>query len=109
MNQLENIIGHALSLFIAVPLIAFVITVLLQNKQERAIGVVVRVAKLFYIIAALAILGGWIVNGAQPINYKLATLYQTDGFVFAIQFYYDEITAVFSIVGCLLFLKNLLI
>ena len=31
------------------------------------------------------------------------TLYQTEHFVFAIQFYYDHITAVYSIVGALLF------
>ena len=43
------------------------------------------------------------VNGLKPVSYKLATLYQTEHFVFAIQFYYDEITAVFSIVGALLF------
>ena len=103
MNQLENILSYSMSLFISVPLIAFVITVLLQNKQERLIGNVVRVAKLFYIIAAVSLIFGWILNGAKPISYKLATLYQTDEFVFAIQFYYDEITAVFSIVGCLLF------
>ena len=103
MNQLENILGYSLSLFIAVPLLAFVITVLLQNKQERAIGAVVRVAKLFYIIAVLALIVGWIVNGAKPISHRLVTMYETDGFVFAIQFYYDEITAVFSVVGCLLF------
>ena len=103
MNQLENILGYSLSLFIAVPLLAFVITVLLQNKQERAIGAVVRVAKLFYIIAVLALIVGWIVNGAKPISHRVVTMYETDGFVFAIQFYYDEITAVFSVVGCLLF------
>ena len=39
----------------------------------------------------------------RPVNEKLITLYQTEHFVFAIQFYYDYITAVFSIVGALLF------
>jgi NADH-quinone oxidoreductase subunit L len=103
MNQLENILSHSLSLFIAVPLLAFAITVLLQNKQERSIGVIVRVAKLFYVIAAAALIVGWILNGATPVTYNLATIYQSEDFVFAIQFYYDEITAVFSIVGALLF------
>ena len=40
---------------------------------------------------------------SAPVSYKLATLYQTEHFVFAIQLYYDEITAVFSIVGAFLF------
>ncbi len=39
----------------------------------------------------------------QPVSLHLATLYQTDHFVFAVQLFYDEITAVFSLVGALLF------
>ncbi|HJS54948.1 MAG TPA: proton-conducting transporter membrane subunit [Chitinophagaceae bacterium] len=103
MNQLENILSQSLSLFIIVPLIAFLTTTLLENKRERIIGGTVRVAKVLYIILAVLFAVGWMMNGFTPISYKLATLYQTEHFVFAIQFYYDEVTAVFSIVGSLLF------
>ncbi|HEY5772686.1 MAG TPA: hypothetical protein VIS75_08655, partial [Chitinophagaceae bacterium] len=103
MNQLENILSQSLSLFIVVPLIAFFITILLKNKSEKIIGQIVRAAKIFYIIISVVFFGGWLVNGLTPISYKLATIYQTEHFVFAIQFYYDEVTAVFSIVGSLLF------
>lgn len=103
MNQLENILSQALSLFIIIPLIAFLITTLLKNKSEKAIGSIVRVAKIFYILLSVGFVAGWIVNGLTPISYQLATIYKTDHFVFAIQFYYDEVTAVFSIVGSLLF------
>jgi NADH-quinone oxidoreductase subunit L len=103
MNQLENILSQSLSLFILIPLVAFILTILLKNKQEKLIGRIVRIAKVSYIVLALLLVTGWIINGLQPISYKLATLYQTDHFVFAIYFYYDEITAVFSIVGSILF------
>ena len=103
MNQLENILSQSLSLFILVPVVAFIATLLLENKSEKIIGRIVRFAKVFYILAAVLLTAGWIVNGLKPISYKLATLYQTEEFVFAIHFYYDEITAVFSIVGSLLF------
>jgi len=103
MNQLENILSQSLILFILVPVVAFVATLLLKNKSEKIIGRIVRFAKVFYIIAAVLFATGWIVNGLSPISYKLATLYQTEHFVFAVHFYYDEITAVFSIVGSLLF------
>jgi len=92
-----------LVLFIAVPLLAFFATLLWQNKSEKAIGRIVRFAKVFNILIAVAFIAGWLINGGEPISHKLATLYQTDHFVFAIQLYYDEITAVFSIVGALLF------
>jgi NADH:ubiquinone oxidoreductase subunit 5 (subunit L)/multisubunit Na+/H+ antiporter MnhA subunit len=95
--------GQLLVLFIAVPLLAFFATLLWQNKSERAIGRIVRFAKMFNILITLSFIVWWMVNGLEPISYKLVTLYQTDHFVFAIQLYYDEITAVFSIVGALLF------
>lgn len=103
MNQLEKILSQSLSLFIIVPLIAFILTTLLKNKSEKMIGIIVRFAKIFYIIISVFFVAGWLLNGLTPISYKLATVYQTDHFVFAIQFYYDEVTAVFSIVGSLLF------
>ncbi len=96
MNQL-------LILFIAIPMLAFFITLLWQNKKEKAIGGVVRFAKVSNILVALSFLVWWLLNGLEPISHKLVTLYQTDHFVFAIQLYYDEVTAVFSIVGAFLF------
>ncbi len=95
--------GQLLVLFIAIPMLAFFATLLWQNKNEKPIGIIVRLAKILNIVTALSFACWWLLNGLKPVNYKLATLYQTDHFVFAIQLYYDEITAVFSIVGSLLF------
>ena len=78
MDQLENILSQSLSLFIIVPLVAFLITTLLKNKNEKAIGVIVLIAKLTYILLAVLFMAGWIINGITPISYKLATLYQTE-------------------------------
>jgi len=96
MNQL-------LILFIAIPMLAFFASLAWQNKSERPIGYIVRVTKIFYIVVSISFFIWWMLEGYQPVSYKLATLYQTDDFVFAIQLYYDEITAVFSVVGALLF------
>ena len=96
MNQL-------LILFIAIPMLAFFASLVWQNKSERPIGYIVRVTKIFYIVVSISFFIWWMLEGYKPVSYKLATLYQTDDFVFAIQLYYDEITAVFSVVGALLF------
>ena len=96
MNQL-------LVLFIAIPLLAFLVSLFWQNKSERAIGSIVRFTKVLYILLAVFYATWWAVNGLTPVSYQLATLYQTDHFVFALELFYDEITAVFSIVGALLF------
>ncbi|MBP6287306.1 MAG: hypothetical protein KA409_10345 [Ferruginibacter sp.] len=92
-----------LILFIGLPLLAFLISLFWQNKSEKAIGRIVRVTKVSYIVLSVVFLVWWIFNGLEPVTYKLATLYQTEHFVFAIQLYYDEITAVFGFVGALLF------
>ncbi len=95
--------SQLLFLFIAVPLLAFFATLFWQNKNEKPIGTIVRFAKVFNILIAVSFATWWIISGLKPVSYQLATLYETDHFVFAIQLYYDEITAVFSIVGALLF------
>ncbi len=96
MNQL-------LILFITIPLLAFLATLLCKNKSEPAIGYIVRFAKVFNILIAIFFFIWWLFNGLVPISLNVVTLYKTDHFVFAIHLYYDEITAVFSIVGALLF------
>jgi len=96
MNQL-------LVLFVAIPFLAFLLSLFWQNKSEKAIGRIVRFTKVFYIIVSVSFAVWWIANGLKPVSYHLATLYETDHFVFAFELFYDEITAVFSIVGAFLF------
>ena len=96
MNQL-------LVLFIAIPFVAFLVSLFWQNKSERPISRIVRFTKILYIGVSVSFAVWWVLNGFQPISYHLATLYQTDRFIFAFELFYDEITAVFSIVGALLF------
>jgi NADH:ubiquinone oxidoreductase subunit 5 (subunit L)/multisubunit Na+/H+ antiporter MnhA subunit len=103
MNSIGNILDQSISLFVIIPLLAFLATLFWQNKQERPIARIVQFTKAFYIIATVAYAVLWLINGYTPVNQKLITLYQTEHFVFAIQFYYDEVTAVYSVVGSVLF------
>jgi NADH:ubiquinone oxidoreductase subunit 5 (subunit L)/multisubunit Na+/H+ antiporter MnhA subunit len=96
MNQL-------LVLFIAIPLLAFFVSLFWQNKSEKAIGKIVRFTKVLYILVSVSFATRWILDGLEPVSYHVANLYQAEHFVFAIELYYDEITAVFSIVGAMLF------
>lgn len=96
MNQL-------LFIFIAIPFLAFFSLLFLENKNERPIAWIVRFTKTLYIALAVLFCGWWMISGFTPMNYKVASLYETEHFVFAIHLFYDEITAVFSIVGALLF------
>ncbi|MEP7108610.1 MAG: proton-conducting transporter membrane subunit [Ferruginibacter sp.] len=96
MNQL-------LVLFIAIPFLAFLVSLFWQNKSEKAIGKIVRFTKVLYMMVSFSFAVWWMLNGLEPVSYHLATLYHTEHFVFAIELFYDEITAVFSIIGALLF------
>lgn len=103
MNSFDNILNQGVGWFSIIPLLAFLASLLWKNKQEKPIAWIVQFTKAFYIIAAVAYAVIWFVNGRVPVNQRFATLYETDHFVFAIQFYYDHITAVYSIVGAILF------
>lgn len=95
--------NYLLPLFILLPLLSFFITLIFQNKQEKSISFIAQSTTVIYIVAAIALAVMWGVNGYQPVNEKLITLYETAGFAFVIQFYYDHITAVYSVVGALVF------
>lgn len=103
MNDLGDLLNQSVSLFIFIPLLAFIASLFWQNKQEKPIARIVLFAKAFYLGAAIIYAILWTVNGSSPIAQKLLTVYKTDHFVFAIQFYYDSITAVYGIVGAILF------
>ena len=92
-----------LSLFIFLPLIAFFSSLFFKNKNEKSISLLVKLITSLYSIGAIVFAIVWAIEGGRSVNEKLITLYQTDDFVFVIQFYYDYITAVYSIVGALVF------
>ena len=96
-------LSQLIGLFVFIPMVAFLASLFWQNKQERPIALIVQFTKAFYVVAAVMFCVLWISKGAVPISQHVITLYKTDHFVFAIQFYYDHITAVYSIVGAILF------
>lgn len=95
--------GQLLVLAVLVPLLAFFATLVWQNKNEQPIAWIVRVAKVLNIGLALLFVSWWMLDGLTPVDYQLITLYKSDHFVFALHFYYDEVTAVFSLTGAVLF------
>jgi NADH-quinone oxidoreductase subunit L len=92
-----------LPLFIFVPLLAFIASLFFLNKNEKKISLIAQTAKALYCVAAITFAVLWFINGATPVTHKLITLYKTDGFEFVLQFYYDAVTAVYSVVGGIIF------
>ena len=103
MNSLDAILNNFLSVFVFLPLLSFFASLPWKNQQEKPIAWIVQVTKALSITISIVYAILWFANGALPVSYRLVTLYETDGFVFAINFYYDKITMVYSIVGSILF------
>jgi len=92
-----------LSAFILLPLLSFFVTLILSNKQEKSISFIAQITTIVYIVVSITVAVMWSKNDFKPVTEKLITLYETAGFTFVIQFYYDQITAVYSMVGALVF------
>ncbi|MES2882987.1 MAG: proton-conducting transporter membrane subunit, partial [Bacteroidota bacterium] len=103
MNNFDYLLNNSISLFIIIPLLAFIASLFWKNHHEKPIAFIVLFTKGFFIVATLVYAALWFVNGGTPVSQHLITLYKTENFVFAIQFYYDLITVVYSIVGAILF------
>lgn len=92
-----------LSAFILLPLLSFFISLTFANKQEKSIWFIVQITTVAYVLGSIVLAVMWGIRDFAAINERLVTLYKTDDFLFAIQFYYDGITAVYSVVGALIF------
>jgi NADH-quinone oxidoreductase subunit L len=103
MNSLTTILEGSISFFLFLPLIAFFATLIWKNRQEKPIAIIVQATKAVYVTTSLLYAVLWLANGYSPVSQHLLTLYATESFVFAIQFYYDGITAVYSVVGSVIF------
>lgn len=92
-----------LILFVALPFLGFLITLFFKNKEERSINIIVRAVTIIVLLGSLGAAGYWALNDFLLVNKQVITLYQTDGFAFVIQMYYDGITAVYSMTGSVIF------
>jgi hypothetical protein len=77
VNHFGNLLNQFISLFIFIPLVAFIASLIWQNKQEKPIAQIVLFTKAFYLGAAIIYAILWVVNGGTAINKKLFTVYQT--------------------------------
>src|SRR5688500_20393412 len=102
MNSFDNILNQAISLFVIIPLLAFIATLLWRNNQEKPIAGIVQFTKAFYIVAAVVYAVLWFMNGRTPVIQQIITLYKTEHFVFTIKFYYYLLTAMLCLVVALL-------
>lgn len=103
MKLSEILLDQILIVFVAIPLVAYLFSLVWKNHQEKQISLLVQITKIIYLAFALVFAAIWIINGSGTLQFDFLTLYETDAFVFALQFHYDYLSLVFSIVGACLF------
>jgi len=90
------------SLFVLIPLTGFLLSICVPRKKEALLSwVAFSTAGLQLVLAFLFIIS-WIASGYEGINIKEFVVYQTTGYEFFIDLYFDFVTAVYLFVGSFL-------
>jgi NADH-quinone oxidoreductase subunit L len=88
-----------LQLFILLPLLGFVLSVFIPKKKEKILSNIAIGTVGLHLIGTIAFIGFWLLNSHPVLDSKHVTLYKNHDFEFFIDFYFDNITAVFAFVG----------
>jgi NADH-quinone oxidoreductase subunit L len=91
--------SQILQLFILLPLLGFLLSLLVPRKKEKIISGIA-IATTAICLAGIITFGVyWILHGRGVLDIKHIVLYKTTAFEFFIDFYFDKITAVFALTG----------
>lgn len=91
-----------LHILLIIPLLGFLISLFLPSKKEGPIAFVAFFFLGIHFVSFLSFFIYWLYIGHPIYNLKDYSLYQTEGYDFYLDFYFDKITAVYSFVGSLL-------
>ena len=94
--------NEILQVFIALPLIGFVISLLLPERKEALISWVAFGTVFIQLLVLIVFIVFWIINGANHLNLYEISLLKNDHYEFFIDFYFDKISAVYLFIGALL-------
>ncbi len=91
-----------LHIFILIPFVGFAISLLLPKAKEALISAVSYATLGLHFLLFLIFFIYWLTHGHPIVNLKDFVLFETTGYEFYLDFYFDKITAVYLFVGSLL-------
>jgi NADH:ubiquinone oxidoreductase subunit 5 (subunit L)/multisubunit Na+/H+ antiporter MnhA subunit len=91
-----------LNIFILIPIIGFIISLIVPKAKENTLSWVAFFTVGVHAVSFLAFTFYWLFNGHPILNIKDVSLYQTVGYDFFLDFYFDKIAAVYLFVGSFL-------
>ena len=98
-----------LQLFILIPLIGYLISLLIPYKKEDFISWSAFFSVGTHLLFAMVFLAYWLLHDQPTLNMEKMVLFQTTDYEFFLDIIFDKVTAVYLFVGSLLtFLENVL-
>jgi NADH-quinone oxidoreductase subunit L len=94
--------NEILQFFIFIPFLGFILSLIIPEKKEGVISWVAFSTVFIELVAVLTFIFFWIYNGANYLNLKELTIIKTPHYEFFIDFYFDQVSAVYLVVGAFL-------
>jgi NADH-quinone oxidoreductase subunit L len=91
-----------IQIFIFVPLLGFLLSLFFSPKQEKWLSMIAYNTAGLQLFLFIPFLVYWLIQGAPVLNLKEFALFESKDYVFLIDFFFDEVTAVYLLVGALL-------
>ncbi len=91
-----------LALFIIIPFVGFVTSLLIPEKNEKLISGVAVFATGMQLFSTLVFLVYWVIAKFPTLNIKEQSIYQSGHYEFFIDLYFDKVTATYLLVGAIL-------
>ncbi|MFM7618688.1 MAG: proton-conducting transporter membrane subunit, partial [Bacteroidota bacterium] len=91
-----------LPIFITLPLLSYVMSLMVPRKNEKIISWGTFSTVIIHLFLAISFVFIWVYDGSKTITNMHWTIYKTDGYEFFIEILFDEITAVFLLLGSFL-------
>ncbi|MCC7453879.1 MAG: hypothetical protein IT222_06920, partial [Crocinitomix sp.] len=93
---------NALVLFVLVPLLGFVLTLVISKNNERWISRIAISTMLLSLVLAVGFVVYWLFSGHSSLNIKELVIYSNSSYEFFIDLYFDKVTATYLLVGTFL-------
>ena len=94
--------NELLQYFILLPFLGFIISLFLPESKEKAISWTAFGTVFLQLVGLVAFIIFWIIDGAQDLNLVELSILKTAHYEFFIDFYFDQISAVYLFIGALL-------
>lgn len=94
--------NELLQYFILLPFLGFIISLFLPESKEKAISWTAFGMVFLQLVGLVAFIILWIIDGAKDLNLVELSVLKTEHYEFFIDFYFDQISAVYLFIGALL-------